>query len=301
MSGMSGLRLKEHHTDIVRSYLVMEYVESDNLFNYILQNRFLDELEAVRLFRQIISAVGHCHELHICHRDIKPENILLDSIGNVKLVDFGMASREHDEGLQTSRGSPHYAPPEIALGQKHRGAQADIWSCGIVLYVMLVGQPPFGTACTVPEGLQQVLSEVIKGEIELPQELSDSATDLICCMLKHFPRDRISINDIWNHPLLVYYEPYTKDPEHAERWIGGPATPLNPNICKGPIARREDIDLGILRGVCTLWHSNNQERMIAMLMSPTWVTISSSLLQNSEHITEMSQPQLPKGCLSKPT
>ena len=278
----------------------MEYVEGGELFSYIVQNRFLDEPEAVRIFRQIISAVGYCHEFKVCHRDIKPENILLDSIGNVKLVDFGMASREHHEGLQTSCGSPHYAPPEIAMGQKYRGAQADIWSCGIVLYVMLVGQLPFGTAYTVPEEVRQVLSEVIKGEIELPQELSDDAADLICRMLEHFPHNRISINDIWNHPLLVYYEPYTRDPEHAERWIGGPPTPLTSNICGGPFTKREDIDLDILRGVCTLWHSNDQERMIANLMSLTWVIISISPLRRNERVTNMTQPQPPEGSLSKP-
>ena len=253
------------------SYLVMEYVDGGELFNYIVQNKYLDEPEAVRIFRQIISAVGYCHEFKVCHRDIKPENILLDSVGNVKLVDFGMASREHNEGLQTSCGSPHYASPEIALGQKYRGAQVDVWSCGIVLYVMLVGQLPFGTTYTVPDEVQQVLNEVIRGEIEIPEELSDNAADLICRMLERVPHDRIKMNEIWCHPLLLYYEPYVKDPEYSERWIGGPPPPLTNEACGNPVSRREDVDLDILRGVCTLWHSDNQERMIATLMSPTYV------------------------------
>lgn len=228
-------------------------------------------MEAVRIFRQIISAVGYCHEFKVCHRDIKPENILLDSMGNVKLVDFGMASREHSEGLATSCGSPHYAPPEIALGQKYRGAQADIWSCGVVLYVMLCGQLPFGMSYTVPEEVQLVLQEVVRGEIEFPQrpEIGDSAVDLILRMLEHYPHERISIRDIWAHPLLVYYEPYAQEPEYASTWIGGAPPQLTSADCGEPIKRREDIDFDILRGVCTLWHSNHQDRMIASLMSPT--------------------------------
>ena len=247
----------------------MEYVEGGELFNYIVEHRYLEEYEAVRIFRQIISAVGYCHEFKVCHRDIKPENILLDSIGNVKLVDFGMASREHNEGLHTSCGSPHYAPPEIALGQTYRGAHADIWSCGIVLYVMLCGQLPFGTSFTVPDEVQMILHEVTHAEIPFPPEISTSAVDLICRMLERRPRERIPIKAIWAHPLLTYYECYAADPSYAPVWIGGPPSPLHKADCGEPITRREDIDLDILRGLCTLWHSNNQERMIATLMSST--------------------------------
>ena len=260
------------------SYLVMELVEGGELFNYIVQNRYLDEPEAVRIFRQIISAVGYCHEFKVCHRDIKPENILLDSIGNVKLVDFGMASREHTEGLLTSCGSPHYASPEIALGQKYRGAQVDVWSCGIVLYVMLCGQLPFGASYTVPEEVQMILQDVTRGEVHFPPEVSSNAVDLICRMLEHHPRSRIPISAIWTHPLLTYYESCVQDPEYAHMWIGGPPPPLTKADCGEPITRREDIDLDILRGLCTLWHSDNQERMIATLMSQTYVTGSSSSL-----------------------
>ena len=270
------MKAREQDLNVFR-YLVMEYVQGGELFNYIVDHRYLEEYEAVRIFRQIISAVGYCHEFKVCHRDIKPENILLDSIGNVKLVDFGMASREHHGGLATSCGSPHYAPPEIALGHKYRGAQADIWSCGIVLYVMLCGQLPFGTSFTVPDEVQMILQEVTQGDIRFPSEITANAADLIDLMLAPLPGDRIPIQAIWAHPLLIYYDCYVKHPDYAPTWIGGPPAPLNHADCGEPIKRREDVDLDVLRGLCTLWHSNNQERMIANLMSSTCVIIFDAL------------------------
>ena len=125
-------------------YLVLEHVEGGELFDYVSSNGALPEEEAVRLFRQIIGGLSYCHRFNICHRDLKPENILLDGARNVKLADFGMAALQpKGKWLNTSCGSPHYAAPEIILGDPYRGDKADIWSVGIILFAMLNGFLPF--------------------------------------------------------------------------------------------------------------------------------------------------------------
>ena len=190
-------------------------------------------------------------------------------MGNVKLVDFGMASREHSDGLVTSCGSPHYAPPEIALGQKYRGFQADVWSCGVVLYVMLCGTLPFGMSYTIPEEVQLILHDVITREVEFPCEISDVAVDLMKRLLHKAPSNRPAIKDIWAHDLLRKYEGYEKEPDKAATWIGGPPPELTHADCGERIKSHEDIDSDTLQGLCTLWHSHEKEKMVVALLSDT--------------------------------
>lgn len=144
-------------------YLVLEYVQGGELFDYVSGNGALPEQEAVRLFRQIVAGLSYCHRFNICHRDLKPENLLLDSNRNIKLADFGMAALQ-PEGtwLNTSCGSPHYAAPEVVNGQQYRGDKADIWSTGIILFAMLNGFLPFDGG-----SLGKTLSLVKKGEYYL--------------------------------------------------------------------------------------------------------------------------------------
>src|ERR1700733_8453096 len=126
------------------SYLVMEYIEGGELFDYILQRGRLRPEEALHYFRQIMFAIEYCHHFNVAHRDLKPENILIDKQGNVKVADFGMAVWEYGVGLlDTSCGSPHYASPEVVSGEHYRGAVSDIWSCSVILHALLVGRLPF--------------------------------------------------------------------------------------------------------------------------------------------------------------
>lgn len=100
--------------DQARRYLIMEYVEGGELFDYLVRRKRLHADEARHYFQQIISGVDYCHRFNICHRDLKPENLLLDSEKNIKIADFGMAALEREGRLlETSCGSPHYASPEI--------------------------------------------------------------------------------------------------------------------------------------------------------------------------------------------
>nr|KYP60401.1 SNF1-related protein kinase catalytic subunit alpha KIN10 [Cajanus cajan] len=128
----------ETPTDI---YVVMEYVKSGELFDYIVEKDYLIKL---MLWKQIISGVEYCHRNMVVHRDLKPENLLLDSKFNIKIADFGLSNIMRDgHFLKTSCGSPNYAAPEVISGKLYAGPEVDVWSCGVILYALLCGTLPF--------------------------------------------------------------------------------------------------------------------------------------------------------------
>lgn len=243
-------------------YLVLEYVSGGELFDYVTCNGALPEGEAVRLFRQIIAGLSYCHRFNICHRDLKPENILLDSQRNIKLADFGMAALQPEGAwLNTSCGSPHYAAPEIILGQQYRGDKADIWSTGIILFAMLNGFLPFDGG-----NLHTTLRLVKKGEYYLPSSLSVEASDLIQRILQKRPEKRITMEQICSHPLLRKYEKYHANLVAPEPLIGA-APPVSMEAPAKRVTKRSDIDGEVLRNLSTLWHGEKTEELIRRLMS----------------------------------
>ena len=247
-------------------YLVLEYVEGGELFDYIGKQGYLDEKEAVRIFRQIISGLSYCHRFKICHRDLKPENILLDGNQNVKIVDFGMAALQPvNKYLKTSCGSPHYAAPEIAQGKPYRGDRVDIWSCGVILFAMLAGYLPFGTAKDLT--VEQVLQEVIEGELYFPEDMGPEAQDLIWRMLQRNAKKRIPLDRMWEHPLLQKYQAYADHPQHAAKWIGGPPPPLTALDCGPPMRNPEDIDEVVFGNLCTLFQQVKKEDLVESLLT----------------------------------
>lgn len=243
-------------------YLVMEYVEGGELFDYVSSNGALPEDEAVRLFRQMIAGLSYCHSFNICHRDLKPENILIDKKRNVKLADFGMAALQPTEKmLTTSCGSPHYAAPEVISGKRYRGDKADVWSSGIILFAMLNGFLPFDGG---PD-IYATLNLVKKGDYYLPPSMSVEAADLVQRMLQKQPENRITMDQIWKHPLIKKYERYHASLVPEGRLIGPPPTTVIP--AGGQIKKRSDIDPEILRNLRTLWHGEKQEELVRRLMS----------------------------------
>ena len=122
----------------------MEYAHNGELFDYIVKHKRIPELEACKIFQQIISGVDYIHSLNIVHRDLKPENLLLDENNNIKIVDFGLSNIcTKQQMLGTACGSPCYAAPEMISGHKYAGDMIDIWSCGVILYALLCGFLPF--------------------------------------------------------------------------------------------------------------------------------------------------------------
>ncbi|KAI5064254.1 hypothetical protein GOP47_0020924 [Adiantum capillus-veneris] len=190
----------ETETDI---YFVMEYVNSGELFDHIVEKGRLSEDEARRFFQQIISGVEYCHRNMVVHRDLKPENLLLDSTLDVKIADFGLSNVMHDgHFLKTSCGSPNYAAPEVISGKLYAGPEVDVWSCGVILYALLCGSLPFD------DGNISNLFKKIKGAIyTLPSHLSAGARDLIPRMLVVDPLKRYTIPEIKQHPWFQFRLP----------------------------------------------------------------------------------------------
>ena len=202
-----------HHKNIVQLYetlsynnniyIIMEYIEGKDLFQYIYSLEKLTEYKASQLFRQLISCLEYIHKLGIVHRDIKPENILLDkSKKNLKLVDFGLGNiYKKNELVKTACGSPCYAAPEMLSGHAYDGFYSDLWSCGVVLYCMLVGSLPFDD-----EDIKVLYDNIKKAKYEMPNFLSAYAQDLLKRILVTNPKQRIKLDEIKSHPFLKMSE-----------------------------------------------------------------------------------------------
>ncbi|CDO96033.1 unnamed protein product [Kluyveromyces dobzhanskii CBS 2104] len=240
-------------------YLVLEYVEGGELFDYLVSKGKLPESEAIHYFKQIIQAVAYCHGFSICHRDLKPENLLLDKKKkSIKIADFGMAALEiSDKLLETSCGSPHYASPEIVLGQKYHGSPSDVWSCGIILFALLTGHLPFND-----DNVKKLLLKVQSGKYQMPQWLSAEAKNLISRILVVDPNRRITIDQILNHELLTKYDTKSRSKSSSDLNL------LNrtPNIAN--FSSERDIDETILSNLQTLWHGVARGHLMARLMKP---------------------------------
>lgn len=197
---ISYLRLLRHpHIiklyDVVKSrdeiVIVLEYAEHE-LFEYITQRGRLSEDDARRFFQEIISAVEYCHRHKVAHRDLKPENLLLDKNYRVKITDFGLSNIMTDGNfLKTSCGSPNYAAPEVIGGKLYAGPEVDVWSCGVILYVLLCHRLPFDS-----DSLPELFRNISNGIYVLPAFLSPAAANLIQRMLIVNPLGRISIQEI---------------------------------------------------------------------------------------------------------
>jgi serine/threonine-protein kinase HSL1 (negative regulator of Swe1 kinase) len=245
----------------------MEFVEGGELFGYIQEQGGLIEIHAVHIFRQIIAALIYCHRINIHHRDLKPENILLDrDTMTVKLVDFGMAALQPaGKKLTTPCGSPHYAAPEVIKTISYDGAKADVWSCGVILFVLLTGTPPFNYSGD-DRHLKHLFRDIAEAKYVMPDNISKEAQDLIRRILVPDPKRRISLEDIWKHPFLRKYQQelnFLGENAHLDHWTGP-----SPALAEWTILEWGTVDREILRYLRTLWHSETEESLIQKLTSP---------------------------------
>lgn len=190
-----------NHPNIMRIYdvyegekelfLVLEYIEGGELFDFLVNRGRLPPLEALAYFKQIVHGLNYAHTFSIIHRDLKPENILIHSLSPplVKIADWGMAAFAPPAlQLETSCGSPHYASPEIVNGEKYEGNATDIWSCGVILYALLTGRLPFDD-----KNVRTLLAKVKLGKYDMPAWVDPNAQDLLRRMLVVDVAKRITV------------------------------------------------------------------------------------------------------------
>ncbi|CAD6194499.1 unnamed protein product [Caenorhabditis auriculariae] len=194
-------RLYQYIETEEKYFIILEYCSGGEMFDYIIRKRRLEESEARHFFRQLLSAMAYIHSQGYAHRDLKPENLLLTEEVHLKVIDFGLcakaAGRLETHHLETLCGSPAYAAPELIQGQLYKGNEADVWSMGVLLYALLCGQLPFED-----DNMQLLYRKIAKGNYEEPKELTQQSRDLLRGMLQTNPKERITIQEILQHPWV---------------------------------------------------------------------------------------------------
>ncbi|XP_059110238.1 maternal embryonic leucine zipper kinase isoform X1 [Peromyscus eremicus] len=182
-------------------FMVLEHCPGGELFDYIISQDRLSEEETRVVFRQILSAVAYVHSQGYAHRDLKPENLLFDEYHKLKLIDFGLCAKpkgHKDCHLQTCCGSLAYAAPELIQGKSYLGSEADVWSMGILLYVLMCGFLPFDD-----DNVMALYKKIMRGKYDVPKWLSPSSILLLQQMLQVDPKKRISMKNLLNHPWIM--------------------------------------------------------------------------------------------------
>ncbi|XP_071789627.1 MAP kinase-activated protein kinase 5-like [Asterias amurensis] len=208
-----------------RLLMVMELMDGGELFDRISQQKGFTESRAIRYAIQIASAIHRCHSLNIAHRDLKPENLLLkDNSENspVKLSDFGFAKVD-DGSLTTPHFTPYYVAPQVLEAQRRQKRQqkgiiptspgpytydksCDIWSLGVIIYIMLCGYPPFYPETPNRKISREMCHRIMAGQYEFPSEewsqISDQAKDVVSRLLQVDPMERMTVSELMDHPWL---------------------------------------------------------------------------------------------------
>lgn len=194
------IKILEMYEDTKRFYLIMELCTGGELYDEIIFKKKIDEAPACHIITQVIEAIAFCHRRGIVHRDIKPENILLDSKRryNTKLVDFGSSWRiEEGKRFQHMVGTAYYIAPEVLLNDYDQ--KCDIWSIGVILFMMLTGNPPFDG-----KDDREIIRNIRIGQFSM-KELKTKSTeckDFIRLVLAVDPKRRLSAKEAMRHPWI---------------------------------------------------------------------------------------------------
>ncbi|XP_052321178.1 serine/threonine-protein kinase BRSK2 isoform X3 [Oncorhynchus keta] len=246
------LKLHDVYENKKYLYLVLEHVSGGELFDYLVKKGRLTPKEARKFFRQIISALDFCHSHSICHRDLKPENLLLDEKNNIRVADFGMASLQvGDSLLETSCGSPHYACPEVIRGEKYDGRKADVWSCGVILFALLVGALPFDD-----DNLRNLLEKVKLGVFHMPHFIPPDCQNLLRGMIEVDATKRLTLEHIQKHN---WYIGGKNEPE--------PEQPVPRKVAIRSLPSTDDIDPDVLDSMHSLGCFRDKNKLMKDLLS----------------------------------
>jgi len=210
------IRFKEILLTSTHLAIVMEYAEGGELFDHIVAAGRFTEFQARYYFQQLIAGVEYCHQRNVCHRDLKLENTLLDTVPSpsnpprVKICDFGYSKNNllHSQPKSTV-GTPAYIAPEVLQRKEYSGYQADVWSCGVTLYVMLVGAYPFEDP-EEPRNFRKTIQRIMSINYSFPPDVVISAEcqDLLAKIFVTNPSQRITIQGIKQHPWFLTALPH---------------------------------------------------------------------------------------------
>ncbi|EHB17871.1 BR serine/threonine-protein kinase 1 [Heterocephalus glaber] len=228
------LKLHDVYENKKYLYLVLEHVSGGELFDYLVKKGRLTPKEARN------------------HRDLKPENLLLDEKNNIRIADFGMASLQvGDSLLETSCGSPHYACPEVIRGEKYDGRKADVWSCGVILFALLVGALPFDD-----DNLRQLLEKVKRGVFHMPHFIPPDCQSLLRGMIEVDAARRLTLEHIQKH---IWYIGGKNEPE--------PEQPIPRKVQIRSLPSLEDIDPDVLDSMHSLGCFRDRNKLLQDLLS----------------------------------
>ncbi|XP_072303775.1 SNF-related serine/threonine-protein kinase-like [Eucyclogobius newberryi] len=199
------VRLYEVIDTATKLYLILELGDGGDMYDCIMKHEGgLNEEVAKCYFAQIVHAISYCHQLHVVHRDLKPENVVFfEKQGIVKLTDFGFSNRfQPGKTLNTSCGSLAYSAPEILLGDEYDAPAVDIWSLGVILFMLVCGQPPFQETND-----SETLTMIMDCKYNVPAHISGACKDLIGLMLQRDPNKRATLAQIEGHDWLKGVDP----------------------------------------------------------------------------------------------
>lgn len=208
--------------DALWTWIAMELAEGGDLFDKIEADEGVGQDIAHLYFSQLVSAVAYMHSKGVAHRDIKPENVLLSAEGDLKLSDFGLAALFKKDGqirlCNTVCGSPPYIAPEIVSGRRSKRADVldvgyeanvcDVWSCGVVLFVLLVGNTPWDEPTMRSEEFKEYVDTGGHTTDELWAKLPPDIISLLRGMLKVDPKQRFTLDEVRTHPWFTRPNPY---------------------------------------------------------------------------------------------
>lgn len=199
------VKLYQMYQSKKKVYMVLELLTGGELFDRIVQKGNYSEAEAAALTKTLLEALKYLHGINIVHRDLKPENLLYSTPqmnSEIKITDFGLAKAKEDgtNNLDTACGTPGYVAPEVLVGARY-GAAVDIWSVGVILYILLCGFPPF-----YDESTRELYKQIRKGKFGFPApywtEISDSAKDVVKKCLTVDPEKRATPDELLAHPWI---------------------------------------------------------------------------------------------------
>ena len=192
-------RMREFITHPNHHYMVFEHINGGQMLDYIISHGRLRERSARNFARQIGSALQYCHANNIVHRDLKIENILISKSGNIKIIDFGLSNVFKPQGhLNTFCGSLYFAAPELLNARVYTGPEVDVWSFGVVLYVLVCGKVPFDD-----QSMPVLHARIKRGLVDYPNWLSADCKHILSRMIDVNPHTRASLNEIVSHPWML--------------------------------------------------------------------------------------------------